>query len=196
MPENKTNNFLKAIKKYAKEQRNTMRGEVARLKEERLKQAEDKAKRDSKSLIKTELAEKRREQTAVLALKTREGQKNLFIERSRMTEEVFELSAQKLRDYTKTDDYREKLRDSARKIAQLFGDRDCVISLSENDMDKARELKALFGGNTDVQPDRTIRLGGIKAYCESMGIIADETFDSKLQAQREWFCENAKLNVL
>jgi len=29
-----------------------------------------------------------------------------------------------------------------------------------------------------------------------MGIIADETFDAKLEAQREWFIENAALSVL
>ena len=113
-----------------------------------------------------------------------------------MTEEVFDLSAKKLIGYTDSGDYINGLRKSAEKIAELFKDSDCVLYLNERDADKADGLKSLFGGKTDVQYDRTIRIGGIKAYCESMGIIADETLDSKLEAQREWFRENAALNVL
>ena len=39
---NKTDNFLKAIKKYADEQRSAMQTEVAQLKEEKLKEATEK----------------------------------------------------------------------------------------------------------------------------------------------------------
>ena len=44
MPKNKTDNFLKAIKKYAGAQKKAMEGEVKQLKSERLKEAEEKAK--------------------------------------------------------------------------------------------------------------------------------------------------------
>ncbi|MBR1731052.1 MAG: hypothetical protein IJ725_01285 [Ruminococcus sp.] len=196
MPQNKTSNFLKAIKKYAKEQQNAMKGEVAQLKTERINEAMKKAERDSKRLIKDKLSEKRNEQTALLAAKTQEGQKKLFLERVNMTEEVFRLCAEKLTAYTKTDEYSAKLIKSAQEISELFGDKDCVLYLSEADMGRADEIKALFKGNSDVKADKTIRLGGIKGYCGSMGIIADETLDSKLEAQREWFAENATLRVV
>ena len=55
MPKNKTDNFLKAIKKYAKAQKNAMEGEVKQLKTERLAEAEAKAKRDSDRLKKEKL---------------------------------------------------------------------------------------------------------------------------------------------
>ena len=60
----------------------------------------------------------------------------------------------------------------------------------------AEGIKALFGGSTEVRADKTIKIGGIRGYCVDMGIIADETLDSKLEAQREWFVENAALSVL
>ena len=59
MAKNKTDNFLKAIRKYANAQKNAMRGEVKQLKTERLKEAEEKAQRDSERLIKDKLQEKR-----------------------------------------------------------------------------------------------------------------------------------------
>ena len=196
MPKNKTDNFLKAIKRYAGAQKRALAGEVKQLKTERLKEAEAKAKRDSERMKREKLAEARSRHAAIIASKTQAGQKKLFVARSEMTEEVFSLAAQKLADYAKTDSYREMLTESAKEIAALFENRDCVIYLNERDLGTAEELKALFGGNAEVKADKSIELGGVKAYCESMGIIADETLDSKLSAQRDWFVENAALSVL
>ena len=116
MAKNKTDNFLKAIKKYANAQKQAMQGEVKQLKTERLKEAEEKAKHDSDLLVKEKLAEERNRQTAMLAAKTQEGQKQLYIERSAMTEEVFRLAAERLCEYTRTDEYSEKLNITAKTV--------------------------------------------------------------------------------
>ena len=196
MPKNKTDNFLKAIRRYAKQQKSVMKGEVKQLKTERLKEAEEKAKRDSQRLIKDKLQETRTRQTAILAKKTQDGQRKLFIARSAMVEEVNKKAADKLVEYAKSDAYTSKLTDSAKAIADVFDGRDCVLYVNERDLGAAEGIKALFGGSTEVRADKTIKIGGIRGYCASMGIIADETLDSKLEAQREWFVENAALSVL
>ncbi len=196
MPKNKTDNFLKAIKKYAGAQKKAMEGEVKQLKSERLKEAEEKAKRDSEALKKQKLNEVHNSQTAKLATKTQEGQKQLYIARSQMTEEVFKLASDKLKAYAQTAEYRAKLNDSAKAVAELFGGKDCIIYVNERDIAEAEQFKSLFSAGSEVKADKTIQIGGVKAYCESMGIIADETLDSKLDLQREWFVENAELSVL
>ena len=196
MPKNKTDNFLKAIKKYAGAQKKAMEGEVKQLKSERLKEAEEKAKRDSEALKKQKLNEVHNSQTAKLATKTQEGQKQLYIARAQMTEEVFKLASDKLKAYAQTDEYRAKLNDSAKAVAELFGGKDCIIYVNERDIAEAEQFKSLFSAGSEVKADKTIQIGGVKAYCESMGIIADETLDSKLDLQREWFVENAELSVL
>ena len=196
MAKNKTDNFLKAIKKYASAQKQAMQGEVKQLKTERLKEAEEKGKHDSDVLVKEKLTEERNRQTANLAAKTQEGQKKLYVERSAMTEEVFQTVAEKLSEYTLTEEYSKKLSNSAKEIAELFGDCPCVLYVKESDLEKADSFKSLFAGDVSVQADKTIKLGGIKGFCESLGIIADETLDSKLDSQREWFYENAALSVL
>ena len=62
---NKTDNFLKAIKKYADEQRSAMQTEVAQLKEEKLKEATEKGRHDSEKYIKDKLEESRNRQTGI-----------------------------------------------------------------------------------------------------------------------------------
>ena len=196
MPNNKTDNFLKAIKKYAKAQKTAMQGEVKQLKTERLREAEEKAQRDSERLIKDKLQEKRNQQTSWLATKTQEGQRELFVERVKMTESIFSKAAGKLMDFTKTEAYAQKLSDSAKEIAELFGDRACVLYVNERDLGTAESFRDFFAGKVEAKADKTIKIGGIKGYCADMAIIADETLDSKLEAQREWFIENATLSVL
>ena len=196
MPENKTDNFLKAIKKYASAQKKAMRGEVKQLKSERVNEAEQKGIRDSQNLIRAKLHETRNANTALLASKTLEGQKKLYIERAKMTDEIFRLASDKLRDYAQTEEYRQKLMGSAKAVAELFNGSDCVVYINERDMVNSGEIKSFFGENIEIRADKTIKIGGVRGYCESMGIIADETLDSKLEAQREWFVENATLSVL
>lgn len=196
MPKNKTDNFLKAIKRYANAQKKAMEGEVKQLKTERLQETEAKAKRESERMKKEKLTEAHNRQTALIAAKTQEGQRRLFVERAAMTDEVFRLAAERLTEYAKTDAYAEQLRSGAKAVAALFGDSDCVLYLNERDLGAADELRAFFSGNAQVKADRSIQIGGVRGYCESMGIIADETLDSKLEAQRAWFVENAALSVL
>lgn len=196
MPKDKTDNFLKAIKKYAKTQKTEMQGEVKQLKSERLKEAEENAKRDSQRLIKEKLHESRARRTAELAKLTQEGQAKLFVERSKMVDEIFRLAADKLRDFTKTDAYYADMQHDAKEIAKIFGENDCVLYVRECDLPVAEELKGFFKGVAEAQADNTIKIGGVRGYCKGMAIIADETLDSKLEAQREWFIENAALSVL
>ncbi len=195
MPKNKTDKFLKAIKKYAKQQKSAMQLEVNQLKTEKLKEAEKKGRADSEKLIKEKLTESRSRRTAELAARTQAANREVLLERSAMVEEVFSAAADRLTDYAKTPAYAEALEKSAQKVAELFGENACVIYLSERDMGCADKIKAHFSSSAEVTADKTIRLGGLKGYCAKMGIIADETLDSRLEEQREWFIENAALSV-
>ena len=196
MPKTPTDKFLRAIRKYATEQKNAMISEVNQLKTERLKEAEERAERDSEELILQKLEESRNRRTVILAAKTKEGQKKLFVERSAMVEDVFKKAADKLIAYTATDAYAEKLPDSVKAICDVFDGRDCVLYVSERDLTMAEKLKAAYGGNAAVESDPAIRIGGVRGECSSLRLIADETLDSKLESQRGWFVENAALSVL
>ncbi len=192
----KTDNFLKAIQKYADEQRNAMRSEVEQLKEEKIKEAEKKGKYDSEKYIKDKLEETRNKETSKLAKLMQESQKKLFLERAEMTESIFEKAEKKLIEYTNTADYKDSIIESAKSISELFKNNDCIIYVNEKDLGNADALCSVFSGNAEVLADKTIRIGGIKGYCKAMNIVADETLDSKLCAQREWFIENSGLKVL
>lgn len=192
----KTDNFLKAIKKYAKAQKRQMISEVQQLQSEKTELTKKQAEYDSEKLIERRLEQKRGEQTAVLARKIRDGQRELFLERVKMTEEIFDLAQKKLSDYAQTPEYRQKLIKSAEEIAAFFEGEPCVLYLNERDTGLKDKLLPLFSADAELKADPQIKIGGIRGYCRSKSIVADETLDTKLQQQREWFTQNASLSVL
>lgn len=192
----KTDNFLKAIKKHAEKQRQSIQNEVEHIKEQKIKEAEKKGRLDSEKYISDKLEAKRNEETSKVAKLMQDGQKELFLMRSEMTESVFKKAEEKLIGFTQTDEYSRKLIESAKAISEVFGNKDCTLSVSEKDLSSADRISALFSGKAEVTSDKSIKIGGIKGYCSELNIIADETLDSKLAAQREWFVENAGLSVL
>ncbi len=192
----KTDNFLKAIKKYADEQRRSMQDEVKHLKEAKLKEAEAKAKTDSEKYISDMLEKKKNEETSKTAKLTQDGQRKLFLQRRTMIDSIFSKAEEKLIEYTKTNEYAERLKNSAKDIASVFGNEDCIISVKADDLDKADSIKALFKGNVEVTADKSVKIGGIKGYCAKKSIVADDTLDSKLAEQKQWFVENSGLSVL
>lgn len=192
----KTDNFLKAIKKHAEKQRQSIQNEVEHIKEEKIREAENKGRLDSERYISDKLEAKKNEETSKVAKLMQDGQKELFLMRSEMTESVFKKAEEKLIGFTQTDEYSRKLIESAKAISEVFGNKDCILSVSEKDLSSADRISALFSGKAEVTSDKSIKIGGIKGYCSELNIIADETLDSKLAAQREWFVENAGLSVL
>lgn len=192
----KTDNFLKAIKKHAEKQRQSIQNEVEHIKEQKIREAEKKGRLDSEKYISDKLEAKKNEETSKVAKLMQDGQKELFLMRSEMTESVFKKAEEKLIGFTQTDEYSRKLIESAKAISEVFGSKDCTLSVSEKDLSSADRISALFSGKAEVTSDKSIKIGGIKGYCSELNIIADETLDSKLAAQREWFVENAGLSVL
>ena len=72
---------------------------------------------------------------------------------------------------------------------------DVVLYVRESDLKYQKKLRDYFGQNCQIQPSETIRIGGIKGHSPAMGLVADETLDTRLDQQREWFYEHSGLTV-
>lgn len=195
MSDYKSSNFLKAIKKFNEEERSKIISEMESKKAEAVKDAEARGKADADRYVKKLVSAEKSEITGRYAVKTLEAQGEVFKVRAKMVDEVFRRSADKLLSFTKTDAYRAKLTDYARGIADTFKDNSCVVYVKEDDLMYSDELKSVFSGEVEVKSDLTIRIGGVRGYCEAMNIVADNTLDSKLETKREWFTENIDLKI-
>ena len=193
---NKTDNFLKAINKYSKLERQQIQNDIETVRDEELKKAEANGKKMARDFIAKEYSAVKTAVTGQYAVKNLEAQGKVYKKREEITNSVFEKSFKKLKDFTSTPQYKDLLIKSAKEIADIFKENSCVIFISENDNKFAQDIKAQFSGEVTVENDVAIKIGGIKGFCKDLKIVADNTLDSKLNSQKDWFTENSGLKVM
>ena len=85
--------------------------------------------------------------------------------------------------------------DHCRKLAELFSQPETVLYVRPEDVKMKDSLQKAFGAPCRVEPDEEIHLGGIRAQNLTMGLVADDTLDTLLEDQQEWFEETSGLMV-
>ena len=193
----KTDNFLKAIEKYAEEQRTKIESEAADFKEKELNKAEEEGLREAYVLIQKEMTDVKTQIAAELSRTENASRKKIFIRRKEIEDEVFELAKEKLIAYAKTDQYVKSVEESAAKISEKLTADDVIIKISEKDLKLKEQIIKAFGNTRkcEIQVSEDIVIGGITGQSRELGLLIDETLDTKLDEQHEWFCENSGLKV-
>jgi V/A-type H+-transporting ATPase subunit E len=191
----KTNNFLEAINQYAEEQRNKIQAEVELFKQQELEKAETESLTDAYHLIQKEMADMRLAISSEVSRKSMESRRQLLAKRQSIMDTIFQKAAQRLIDYTKTEQYPALLESYAKKLAGVLNAPGSVLYVCATDMQYEELIKKSFGRECTIRAAGDIRLGGIRGANAAMGLVADETLDSKLDEQREWFTENCGMAV-
>ena len=197
MPEtaSKTDNFLKAIEKYAEEQRTKIQSEAETFKENELNKAEEEGLREAYVLIQKKMSDINTEIAAGLSRAESASRKKIFIRRQEIEREVFEDAGKKLLEFTETDKYAPFLEGCAKRIAGVLDAEDTVLLIRKKDEKYMDKIKKAFGRKCEITFTDEIVFGGMLGQSQRLGIAADETLDSRLDQQHEWFYENSGLKV-
>lgn len=81
-----------------------------------------------------------------------------------MTKSVFKKAEEKLVEYTKTSDYSNSLVKSAKEVAKLFADNDCVVYVNERDMKNSDKIKAVLQEAPRLLPTNQLKSAESKAF--------------------------------
>ena len=71
-----------------------------------------------------------------------------------------------------------------------------MLRIRKQDEAMKEDLLSCFSYSCSVEYDDSIKIGGIIGNCETLGIVADETLDTKLKDQLEWFLQHSGLRVV
>jgi len=189
----KTSKFLEAINKYAKEQRDKLNSEAEKIRKEEEIRIEDEMLGNAYKLIQREMAEMKTEISREYSNREMEGRRKLFERRSEIMDEVFDKARERLIEFTKSDSYEKFLKDVVCSVLEILNGSDLVLYLRSEDKRFVDALKSSCKTQCEFSVDDSIRLGGVKGYSKSQGVIVDETLDARLEDQREWFVENSGL---
>ncbi len=191
----KTDNFLKAIEKYAEEQRNKIQSEAEDFKDKELNKAEEEGLKEAYILIQRKMAQVNTQISSDLSKAEGESKKKIFIKRMEIADLVFQKAQEKLTEFTKTDKYVVSLEKSAKLIASKLTEDDIVILVSKNDLQYKDKITAAFGRDCEIKVSKDIVIGGMMGMSHKLGLLVDETLDTRLDEQHEWFYTHSGLSV-
>ena len=187
--------FLDAINKYAERQQAQMTKEIEDYKTAKIEQATQQGLQDAYDLIHDDVAKRKAAIVNDVAKQELTLRNELFKERQTISDEVFRQAEEKLKDFTKTNDYTDFLARSLQEIKERCGTDKCVLHLAPMDENRREWILSQLP-EAQIIVDNHITIGGVKAYCPAQGIMLDDTLDARLNEQRAWFNENSGLKVV
>lgn len=191
----KTSNFLKAINKYAAEQRKKIKTSAEEFRKYELQKAEAEVLRDAYFLIQNEMAQMKRNVASEVSKLEFEERKKLFAKRQAIVDDVFKKAKEKLLEFANSPDYVDVLKRYAVSISKVLKKSGTTLYISRRDERYADDIREAYGKICKVEISDKIKIGGILAVNKEMSLVVDETIDAKLEDQKEWFAENSKLNI-
>lgn len=194
--ENKTSNFLKAINKYAREQRQELKTELERFKKYELEKAEVEVLRDAYHLIQREMNQMKKGISSEVSREEMICKKLMFQKRNDIKNKVFASVKERLIDFTNTEKYIDIMTQYAKAISKVLNVEGTTLYVCKRDLKLSQVIKDAFGFACTVESSDDIKIGGILGVNFVKGLIADETIDSKLEDQSQWFDENSDLSVV
>ena len=191
----KESKFLDAINKYAEQQKAQITQEIEDYKNTKIEQATEQGLQDAYDLIREDISRRKAVIVNDLAKKELALRNELFTERQTLADKVFDEAKQKLVAFTETDDYNRFLGRSLAEIKVKCGTARCDIAIAPSDEDKRGLISDVFP-DARITADPHILIGGVKANCPELGILMDDTLDSRLEEQRGWFIETCSMKVV
>ena len=187
--------FFDAITKDAEERHEEMTRKTRETVESGLEKAKTKAHSQAQAKIERERMLKEQEFNRTVANERTQQRARLTDKRGAITDEVFGDAREKLVAFTESDGYADFLKKSAAGFAAVFPQGD-VTYVRPGDMRFADDIKKAFGRDCKVESSDEITIGGCRAGVAGGSTVADDTLDTRLEAQREWFLENSGMSVI
>lgn len=168
--------------------------EIADIREKALQGLEDDAQREAGTVLEQELKELQSEHAIRLSKAHEETSRKLMAKRKELSDLVFQSAKEEIKAFTKKDEYRDYLKEKASALAKRSYT-EAVFYVGKEDLSFQDDIKKAYGKECDVKVDADIVLGGLRLECAQLGIVLDETFDTALEEQKDWFYTNSGLFI-
>ncbi|MCO7137848.1 V-type ATP synthase subunit E [[Clostridium] leptum] len=191
----KLSKFIEAINKDAEDRRSRILAEVEEYNKAEMKKAETEALTEAYHMIQEQIAQMRTSIRRELSQKEISLHRETLMQRENITKRVFEEAKKRLTAFTQSADYETFLVKAASNAKSVFPKGDIILSMRPSDMKFANMVAKVFEGRATVQEDESILLGGMRIRCQELGLVIDDTLDTRLNDQKAWFAQHSGLAV-
>lgn len=195
MPNEKSiNSLLGAIASEAEAEKEKIKYETGKFVEKQINDAEKDALAESYDLIRSETLKVRSDYGKAVTAKRIELGNRMLLDRNNIKDAVFSNVKERILKFKASDDYKKFLLKSFEQCTAALGGDSFTVSFSKDDLPLAEILKA-SGIDFDAVFDDSIKLGGIKVMSRDGKLTADDTLDTRLASEAEWFEKNSGLVI-
>lgn len=182
------------ITSAAKKEREAILEETRKLEELAERQMKEEAKRDATMQMNQELSEISSIASAEISETHSESTKKLIAIRDGYVNQIFSQAKLKLEEFVNSKDYEAFLAGKMEKAAAYGFDRS-VLKLRKKDLAFKEKLTAIYGHDISVEITDDIQIGGFIIENKAEKIVIDESLDSALENQKDWFYKNSGLII-
>lgn len=186
--------FLSEIGKVSQREIKKIRNEIQNIETRNIKELETTARNNAEIIIQQEVSSMDSEHAISLSKMADDNQRKLMKKRQDLINNLFLEITEKLIEFTKTDEYKEKMKEKIRLLSTQYHS-EGILKLAVNDMNLAEELSASFSGQIEAKSDESIKIGGFILEYHQDRIIINETYDARLKEERERFYANSELII-
>ncbi len=119
----------------------------------------------------------------------------LIKEREKMTSLIFKEVIKELKAFVKSKEYQTKMKEKLVELNKYLGKNEVIIQIANHDTNLSQIIKESLKVAYKIEKTETINFGGFIACVKKKKIEIDETIDSKLAENKQWFFKNAKLFI-
>lgn len=183
------------IMEQANEEKEKYLQEAKEFKRSELEKAEDEVLSESYEKIQDAVSEIRRQTSHTIAKRDYEAKRELFVKRQQLSQQVFDTVKEKLLSYTKTSDYENKLMETAQKLGKEYPLSGSELRFAAGDKERMEKAAKAYGHPCTTAIDTNIAIGGMVLVNLEKGIYVDQTLDTTLEEQKDWFYQNSGLSI-
>ncbi len=192
--QSKINGFIKSITDVAEQRKARIDAETDDILASEKKQLELAAKKAADEYYRVKSAGVKLAAGRRISESSAEYRKKVFERRNEIERTVFSRVEKRLAEFTESEEYKEFLLESARRITAEFDGGTVTFLLRGEDMKYAELLCSEIDG-ARVQEDSSVRIGGLRARSASQPLLVDDTLDGRLKQQTRFFEENSGLYI-
>lgn len=191
----KLSKFTEMVMMEASRQKNELKTQAEREKEELLAASELQYLKHAYEKIQEAVRKIEKTMNEDISKAIVESKQALFNRRDEIINMVFGSVRDRIMAYRKTDDYRQTLESWMKRAMEVAGEGELRVLADQEDLELMESLRGRLGLDYKVVESENPLLGGFLVINRTKGFIWDYSFERRLSDERQSFLEKHQLSI-
>jgi len=185
--------FSKYINEKANEKIEKIKKEIEEEKKRSLERIDRELHKQIFRNLEIELSELNSEFKSDLNKVKTEYSKVLMEKRSQLLNSIVHEVQDKLKDFHQSKDYEKLMTKQIKQLRSDFCSGEVEFRIMKNDDIMKKVIQTHYQGTYQIKEIAEIEIGGFSVLCFDLGVMTDQTIDTRLEEKRQWLFEHSKL---